>query len=71
MVLNAYRSFSSVLMHLPVARSGRARVLFLCTGVLTAAILWWIPAITSTHAAGLLSPVFVDLFKVLDYQACL
>ena len=58
-------------MHLPVARSDRARVLFLCTGVLTAAILWSIPAITSIHAAGLLSPVFVDLFKVLDYQACL
>lgn len=58
-----------MLSHLPVVRSDRARVLFLGTGVLTAAILWWIPALVATHAAGFLSPVFVYLFKDLDYQA--
>lgn len=50
-------------------REPRARLLFLCTAALTAAILWRIPAIAAAHAAGFLSPVFVYLFKVLDYQA--
>ncbi|HVW68667.1 MAG TPA: hypothetical protein VHB68_06805 [Steroidobacteraceae bacterium] len=52
-----------------MASSRDARTLFLCTALLTAAILWWIKDFAATHGAARLSPIFVSLFTVLDYPA--
>ena len=58
-----------MLANLPVRRSSSARALFLATGLLTAAILWWCKDFGSTHAASRLAPIFVYLFTALDYPA--
>jgi len=50
-----------------LARSGGARVLFVCTAFVTVVVLWWAKGFAATHGATRLAPIFVYLFAALDY----
>lgn len=69
MVLRSLQAGFRTSVSFPVARSSGARALFVCTVLLTAAILWWSRGFAATHAAAGLSPGFAFLFTVLDYPA--